>query len=130
MSELARLIAAVPYYRYLRLRPGPDGAVVLPADERHIGLDEPPLLHGGILSAFLEAAGVLHLQATGVVEPATIAVTTDYLRPAPVVDTTAIVTEIRRGRRITHLRVDALQEDERLVATATGSWLTRQRPLR
>ena len=124
MSELAGLIAAVPYYRYLGLRSAPDGAVVLPADERHIGLHEPPLIHGGILSAFLEAAGALYLQTTGVAAPAAIAVTTDYLRPAPVIDTTAIVNVIRRGRRITHLRIDAVQQDDRLVATATGSWLT------
>lgn len=125
MSELARLIAAVPYYRFLGLRSAPDGTLVLPANERHTGLHEPPLLHGGILSAFLEAAGVLHLQATGVASPVAIAVTTDYLRPALVIDTAAIVSEVRRGRRISHLRVDAVQEDDRLVATATGSWLTR-----
>lgn len=122
MTALDELIAAVPYYRYLGLRADQHG-LVLPADERHIGDHSRSLLHGGILSAFVEAAGSLYLRADGAEDAVAVSVTSDYLRPATVVDTSAVIAEIRRGRRFAHLRVDAVQGDERrLVTTATGVW--------
>lgn len=122
MTDLGSLIASVPYYRYLDLRGGPDG-LVLPADERHVGDHTYSNVHGGILSAFLEAAGTLHLWASGAPDAETVSVTCEYLRPAPVADTVAVVTEVRRGRRFAQLRIDAVQGDERrALSTATGVW--------
>ncbi|MEO8695262.1 MAG: PaaI family thioesterase [Acidimicrobiales bacterium] len=124
MTTIDELIAASPYYRYLGLRYGPAGTVVLPADPRNIGDHTRSVLHGGVLAAFLEAAGSLHLRASGAIGAATIECSTDFLRAAPVTDTTASVTVVRRGRRVAHLRIDAWQDDaSRLVAVAHGSWL-------
>jgi uncharacterized protein (TIGR00369 family) len=118
------LVAASPYYRYLGLRAGPAGTVVLPADPRNIGDHTRALLHGGVLAAFLEAAAVLHLRVTGATGAATIECTTDFLRAASIVDTTASLTVVRSGRRVAHVRIEALQEDaSRVVAVAHGSWL-------
>ena len=123
MTAIDELIAAVPYYRYLGLRSSDEG-IVLPGNARHIGNHEQALLHGGVLAAFLEAAAVLHLRASGATSVATIACTTDFLRAAPVVDTVASVTVIRSGRRVAHLRIEAQQDDaSRVVAVAYGSWL-------
>ena len=81
------------------------------------------VLHGGILAAFVEAAGVLHL-ARRRPRPVTIDVTTDYLVTAPVLDTVATVTEVRRGRRVVHLRIQLWQGDPaNPVVVAHGSWL-------
>jgi uncharacterized protein (TIGR00369 family) len=124
VSVIDELIAEVPYYRYLGLRAGEGGTVVLPGTPRHIGDHTRAVLHGGVLAAFLEAAAVLHLRSDGAVTATTIGCTTDFLRAAPVADTIASVTVVRRGRRVAHLRVDALQENaSRLVAVACGSWL-------
>lgn len=124
MTTIDELIAASPYFRYLGLRAGPDGTVVLPADPRNIGDYTRSVLHGGVLAAFLEAAALLHLRATGAPGAATVECSTDFLRAAPVADTTASVTVVRRGRRVAHLRVEAHQDDAaRLVAVAHGSWL-------
>ena len=124
MNVIDEFIAAAPYYRYLGLRSGEDGTVVLPATPRHIGNHEQAVLHGGVLAAFLEAAAVLHLRAGGASAVATIACTTDFLRAAPVVDTTAVVSVIRSGRRVAHLKIEAQQGDDgsRVVAVAYGSW--------
>jgi uncharacterized protein (TIGR00369 family) len=124
VSPLADHIARVPYYRYLGLREGPAGALVLPGEPRHVGDHERDLLHGGILSAFLEAAGLLYLRTSGAAGAETLTLTTDYLRPAPVADAMATVTTVRRGRRIAHLRIEAWQTDPSLpVAVAHGGWL-------
>jgi uncharacterized protein (TIGR00369 family) len=125
MSTIDELIAEVPYYRYLGLRGGEWGTVVLPGTPRHIGDHTRALLHGGVLAAFLEATAVLHLRAGGAAAATTIACATDFLRAAPVADTIASVTVVRQGRRVTHLRVEAAQHDDatRLIAVAYGSWL-------
>ena len=124
MNAIDELIATVPYYRYLGLRAGPEGTVVLPADSRNIGDHTRAMLHGGVLAAFLEAAALLHLRASGAAAATTIECATDFLRAAPVADTMAMVTVMRSGRRVAHLRVEAHQDDaSRLVAVAHGSWL-------
>lgn len=124
MTVLDELIAVSPYYRFLGLRSGPSGTVVLPANPRNIGDHTRSVLHGGVLAAFLEAAALLHLRANGATGAATIECSTDFLRAAPVVDTTAAVTVVRSGRRVAHLRIEAQQDDaSRVVAVAHGSWL-------
>jgi uncharacterized protein (TIGR00369 family) len=124
VTPIEALIAASPYYRYLGLRSGPEGTVVLPADPRNIGDHTRSVLHGGVLAAFLEAAGSLHLRASGGTAVATIECSTDFLRAAPVADTAASVTVVRRGRRVAHLRIEAWQDDaSRLIAVTHGSWL-------
>ena len=72
-TSIDALIAAVPYYRYLGLRAGPAGTVVLPADPRNIGDHTRGVLHGGVLAGFLEAAAVLYLRASGASAATTIA---------------------------------------------------------
>ena len=127
MTSIDALIAAVPYYRYLGLRAGPAGTVVLPADPRNIGDHTRGVLHGGVLAGFLEAAAVLYLRASGASSATTIECSTDFLRAAPVADTTAMVTVVRSGRRVVHLRIEAQQDDaSRVVAVAHGSWLVQQ----
>ena len=124
MSTIDELIAASPYYRYLGLRAGPSGTLVLPADARNIGDYRRAVLHGGVLAAFLETAALLSLRADGADGATTIECAVDFLRAAPVADTTAVVTVVRRGRRVAHLRIDAHQDDpSRPIAVSYGSWL-------
>jgi uncharacterized protein (TIGR00369 family) len=131
MSELADLIDAVPYFGFLGLRPGPGpgATVVLPGDQRHQADEGLDLVHGGVLAAFVEAAGRLHLQATGAPAATAVEVTTDFLRPAALVDTTARVVEVRRGRTVARLRIELHQGDpDRPVVVAHGSWLLSDPP--
>jgi uncharacterized protein (TIGR00369 family) len=121
MNTLGALIDETPYYRFLGLRAGPDGSVVLPAGERHAS--DRSVVHGGILAAFLEAAGVLHLRATGAPRVRTADMTAAFLRPAQLVETTARIQPVRRGRRFAHLQVIAWQSDPASpVAIGYGTW--------
>ena len=122
MSTLGALIDETAYYQFLGLRAGPDGSVVLPADERHAS--DRAVVHGGVLAAFLEAAGVLHLRTTGAPRARTADMTAAFLRPAQLVDTTARVHPVRRGRRFAHLEVTAWQSDPASpVAVGYGTWI-------
>jgi uncharacterized protein (TIGR00369 family) len=124
MSDLAALIDAVPYYRYLGLRAGTHGTVVMPGDDRHAS--DGPQLHGGVLAAFLEAAAVLHLRDSGAPGARTGDLTATFLRPAGLVDTTAQVRAIRRGRRFAQLEITAWQSDPAApVAVGLGTWILR-----
>jgi len=117
----AALIAANPYFRYLGLRAGADGCVVMPADDRHAS--DLPRVHGGVLTALLEAAGVLHLRATGAPDARTNDITATFLRPAALVETTARARAIRRGRRFAQLEIVAWQDDpDAPVAMGYGTW--------
>lgn len=124
-STIAALIDASPFYRWLGLRVGDDGSVVLEARDHHIGDSEHALLHGGALASLLEAAGELHLRAQvgSDVEVRTVEVTTDFLRPVPAGDVHTTVTVVRHGKRVANLRVEAWQgHPDRALAVAHGTW--------
>jgi uncharacterized protein (TIGR00369 family) len=122
MSSVGTLIEETPYYGFLGLRAGPDGTVVLPAGDHHAS--DRAVIHGGVLSAFLEATGVLHLRTTGAPRARTADMTAEFLRPAQLVDTIARVQPIRRGRRFAHLQVIAWQSDPSSpVAVGYGTWI-------
>jgi uncharacterized protein (TIGR00369 family) len=122
MSTIEMLIAETPYYRFLGLRPGPDGGVVLPIQDRHAS--DRPVVHGGVLAAFLEATAVLHLRTNGAARARTGELTAAFLRPAQLVDTRARAQPVRRGRRFAHLQVTAWQSDPASpVAVGYGTWI-------
>jgi uncharacterized protein (TIGR00369 family) len=122
MKAIEALIAETPYYQFLGLRPGPDGDLVLPAHERNAS--DRPVIHGGVLAAFLEAAAVLHLRTDGAGRARTADLTAAFLRPAQLVDTTARARPVRRGRRFAHLEITAWQSDPASpVAVAYGTWI-------
>jgi uncharacterized protein (TIGR00369 family) len=122
MNAVEALVAEMPYYRFLGLRPGPDGALLLPAQDRHAS--DRPVVHGGVLAAFLEAAAVLYLRANGAPGARTGELTASFLRPARLVDTTARARPVRQGRRFAHLQVTAWQSDpDSPVALGYGTWI-------
>jgi uncharacterized protein (TIGR00369 family) len=122
MTAMEVLIAESPYYRFLGLRPGPDGDLVLPIQDRHAS--DRPVVHGGVLAAFLEATALLHLRANGAARARTGELTASFLRPAQLVDTTARARPVRRGRRFAHLQITAWQSDPASpVAVGYGTWI-------
>jgi uncharacterized protein (TIGR00369 family) len=122
MNAIEALIAETPFYRFLGLRPGPDGDLVLPIQDRHAS--DRPVIHGGILAAFLEATAVVHLRTNGAVRARTGDLTAQFLRPARLVDTMARARPVRRGRRFAHLQITAWQSDPALpVAVGYGTWI-------
>ncbi len=111
------------YARFLGLRSGEGGVVVLPFAEGHVGNPLLPALHGGVIGALLEVAA-FEAALTALpssVQPRTIGLTVAYLRPGRSEETFAAGRVVRRGKRVGTVLVEAWQSGgrDRPIATAT-----------
>jgi uncharacterized protein (TIGR00369 family) len=97
--------------------------LLLAADDQHIGNRHTLGMHGGVVAAFLEIAGRLHVQAA-VQRPATaLNFTTEFLREIRGGDVRARTEIVRRGRRLAVVRVTAWLDDPlRPAATGHGAF--------
>ena len=124
-----RLVAAIPYARLLGMdvEETPNGIeCVLPFAPPLIGNTRLPAIHGGVIGSFLELTAILRLiDESGVASvPRPISFTIDYLRSAGPRQTRARAEIFKLGRRISHVRVIAWQEErDRPVAAANGKFL-------
>lgn len=124
-----RLVAAIPYARMLGIdvEETSDGMeCVLPFHADLIGNTRLPAIHGGVIGSFLEMTAILRLVAESGTDnvPRPISFTIDYLRSAGPRATRARGEIFKLGRRISHVRVIAWQDErERPVAAANGKFL-------
>ncbi|PHQ99409.1 MAG: thioesterase [Marinosulfonomonas sp.] len=146
-AALTSLVNGVPYISFLGVkfdRRGDELTAVLPFDDKHIGNQMLPALHGGATAAFLEISAVIGLSwkmlwndiesgemAAGIALPRlpkTIDFTIDYLRTGLPRDAYARARVNRSGRRYASVHVEAWQDNrQRLFAQATGHFLMPQR---
>jgi uncharacterized protein (TIGR00369 family) len=124
-----RLVAAIPYARLLGMdaEETADGIeCVLPFAAPLIGNTRLPAIHGGVIGSFLELTALLRLvDESGLAPvPRPISFTIDYLRSAGPRETRARGEITKLGRRISHVRVIAWQDDrDKPVAAANGKFL-------
>ncbi len=124
-----RLVAAIPYARLLGMdvEELADGIeCVLPFEPALIGNTRLPAIHGGVIGSFLEMTAIFRLIAESGLEnvPRPISFTIDYMRSAGPRETRARGEITKLGRRISHVRVIAWQDErERPVAIANGKFL-------
>ena len=141
-AALGRLVAAIPYARFLGLafdRRGDELTAVLPYRDELIGNPVLPALHGGATASFLEVAAVVQLAwgqmwegiEAGTIAPdaalrlpKTIDFAVDYLRTGLPRDAYARARVARSGRRYASVHVEAWQDNrERPFAHASGHFL-------
>jgi acyl-coenzyme A thioesterase PaaI-like protein len=114
-DTLALWLGKIPYASYLGIQAQiehGDILFVLPADRKLIGNPTLPAIHGGVVGAFMEQAGALHLLAKmeDPVLPRLINFSLDYLRPARLRDTFARCVLTRQGRQVANVSITAWQE--------------------
>ena len=145
-AALKSLVHGVPYISFLGVefdRRGDELTAVLPFEEKLIGNQMLPAIHGGVTAAFLEITAVIGLSwsmlwsdmESGEAEPVamprlpkTIDFTVDYLRSGLPRDAYARARVNRSGRRYASVHVEAWQDNrQRLFAQATGHFLMPQR---
>lgn len=116
-------LLTLPYAATLGLsyRRGDELVLTMPFAPSLIG--SPGRLHGGTVAGLLEIASLTMLGLA--LEPGDrprlkpISVTVDYMREGKPVDSHAVATIVRLGRRIANLRAEAWQEDRaRPIAAA------------
>jgi uncharacterized protein (TIGR00369 family) len=122
-------VAAIPYAQLLgiEIERGEVGLeCVLPFRADLIGNTRLPAIHGGVIGAFLELTALLRLIDESGVEsvPRPINFSIDYLRSAGPRPTRAHAEIFKLGRRVTHVRVIAWQDErDRPVAAGNGKFL-------
>ena len=125
----AALTRHIPYATFMGITAELDGDElrgVMRYGPDLVGNSALPALHGGTLGALLESVAIFQVlwEAETAVMPRTINLTIDYLRSARAVDTYAVATITRLGRRVANVRAEAWQgERDRPVALATAHLL-------
>jgi uncharacterized protein (TIGR00369 family) len=114
-ARLARLLAEVPYMRFLGMAAdlaGDEMTATLPFSEHLVGNPRLPALHGGVIGAFLEMTALCQLTVLEPLrrQPRTIDVTIEYLRSGRPLTTYARADVRKIGRRIANVHVEAWQE--------------------
>ena len=141
-QALASLVSGIPYLTWLGIqfeRRGDELTAILPYDDKLIGNQMIPALHGGVTAAFLEATALIGLGWSVIwpmmesgraplnpmpALPKTIDFTVDYLRSGLPRDAYARARLNRSGRRYASVHVEAWQDNRsRLFAQATGHFL-------
>lgn len=101
-----------------------------------IGNPQKQALHGGVISATLDAIGGMVAMAalveradnvaealTSLLKVGTIDLRVDYLRPATAPSFTARAHPLRIGRTVAVTRMEFFDDEERLVAVGTGTYI-------
>ncbi len=130
-GDPSSLFANSPFARFLGIRVGDDGGLVMPFSQRIIGNPMLPAIHGGMTGAFLETAAIVGVtQELGVAAPPKpIGLTVNYLRSGRALDSRARVSIVKQGRRVVAFEAQAWQDDPaKPIASAFGHFMLRQTP--
>jgi acyl-coenzyme A thioesterase PaaI-like protein len=146
-AALEALAGAVPYNQFIGVsfdRLGDELTARMPFKEPLVGNPFLPAIHGGVTGAFLEITALTQLawdsawafleaggeEADRILEgsfppiPKTIDITVDYLRSGRPRDTFARARVQKAGRRVTHVHVEAWQDNrDRPIAMLRGNFL-------
>src|SRR5262249_45981331 len=130
-EDPASLFANSPFARFLGIRVGRDGGLVMPFSERIVGNPILPAIHGGMTGAFLETAAIVGVaRELGVsAPPKPIGLTINYLRSGRALDSFARVSIVKQGRRVVAFEAQAWQDDpDKPIASAFGHFMLRPVP--
>lgn len=129
-GDFSSLTSLIPYAAVVGfdLEETSDGPVVLlPCKDSNVGNTQIPAVHGGVVGALLEHAGIMQILWECNVErfPKIINISLDFLRPCLATHPTrARGLVIKQGRAVTNVRMEAWQTDPgKPVAAAHAHFL-------
>ena len=130
-EDPASPFANSPFARFLGIRLGDGGTLVMPFSQKIVGNPILPAIHGGMTGAFLETAAIVGVtRELGVSAlPKPIGLTINYLRSGRALDSYANVSIVKQGRRVVAFEAKAWQDDPtKPIASAFGHFMLRQAP--
>jgi len=129
-GEFAAISSLIPYSAFVGFELVSDEQgllTILRGKPSNIGNTTIPAVHGGVVGAMLEHAGVMHIihECNIARFPKIINISVDYLRPCiGNQDTFARGYLIKQGRSVSNVRVEAWQSDpQRPVAAAHAHFM-------
>jgi acyl-coenzyme A thioesterase PaaI-like protein len=130
-EDPASPFANSPFARWLGIRVGGDGTLVMPFSPKIIGNPILPAIHGGMTGAFLETTAIVGVtRDLGILAaPKPIGLTINYLRSGRALDSYARVSIVKQGRRVVAFEAQAWQDDgSKPIASAFGHFMLRRTP--
>lgn len=131
-GDFAAISSLIPYSGFVgfELKSEDDQLItLLRCRPSNIGNTTIPAVHGGVVGALLEHAGVMHIIHDCEITrfPKIINISVDYLRPClGTEDTYARAYLVKQGKSVSNVRVEAWQNDpQRPVAAAHAHFLMR-----
>ncbi len=125
-------MADAPFYRWsgMEIADAEDGSVTLALELADHHLNIQGLAHGGVIATLADAAMGLSLRSA--LEPGrrhvSVEIGVHYLRPVTRGRVRAIGRAVRIGREIAYAQADVLDANDRLLASADGTYsVTRER---
>ena len=96
--------------------------VNLKAEERH--LNPSGTVHGGVISTLIDVsmAEALNTMTEEEEQPFTIQITVNYMRPGKPGTLTSTAEVRKGGERITIVEAEVVQEEDEVIALATGTY--------
>lgn len=129
-GDFAAFSALIPYAAVVgfEVEETADGPVtLLPPKESNIGNPLIPAVHGGVVGALLEHAGIMQILWECEIErfPKIVNISLAYLRPCiGTLETRARAVLVKQGRSVTNVRMEAWQQDStKPVAAAHAHFL-------
>jgi uncharacterized protein (TIGR00369 family) len=129
-GELEAFNALIPYAGVVgfEIEETTEGPVTLLRPRpSNVGNTQIPAVHGGVVGALLEHAGIIRILWECEVDrfPKIVNISLDYLRPCiAALETRAKAVLVKQGRSVTNVRMEAWQQDpEKLVAAAHAHFL-------
>lgn len=130
LGDFGAFSALIPYAAVVgfEVEKTADGPVtVLPPKDSNIGNPLIPAVHGGVVGALLEHAGIMQILWECEIErfPKIVNISLAYLRPCiGTLETRAKAVLVKRGRSVTNVRMEAWQQDSsKPVAAAHAHFL-------
>ena len=127
-ENLADVMQIAPFHRWLGLK-------IIQQNNDHLELEMPwrdelvsnPVIgavHGGILASLIDLTGLYAIIAAGGVARATVDLRVDYHRAATNGPLRAIGQVVKLGKTISTADTRIIDDDERLVASGRGTYLS------
>jgi uncharacterized protein (TIGR00369 family) len=130
LGDFGAFSALIPYAAVVgfEVEKTADGPVtLLPPKDSNIGNPLIPAVHGGVVGALLEHAGIMQILWECEIErfPKIVNISLAYLRPCiGTLETRAKAVLVKRGRSVTNVRMEAWQQDSsKPVAAAHAHFL-------
>lgn len=130
LGDFAAFSALIPYAAVVgfEVEKTADGPVtLLPPKDSNIGNPLIPAVHGGVVGALLEHAGIMQILWECEIDrfPKIVNISLAYLRPCiGTFETRAKAVLVKRGRSVTNVRMEAWQQDSsKPVAAAHAHFL-------
>lgn len=130
-NSLKEILAGPPFHEYFKfelLEVDTDAGVLQLRIPYHPGLNRMPVgkqIHGGVIAVLIDVAATFAVAAKTRKPAATVDLRIDYLRPGSGSSLIATATVRRSGKTLSTADVDVTDEEENLIASGRGTFLTK-----